>query len=143
MNRNQGQTPWLRLMVLISLLLFKGVAAAAMLCCGPDHGSHSTSSSHHPNSGTTAHQMSDHRAHSTEQHAEMMEQQDQVDADLSNAGHKSSCSGCAISCASAVLMMDPCGIPPEKNQTERIFSSTSFLFPLTSSGLERPPRLYS
>ena len=142
MNRNQGQTPWLRLMVLISLLLFKGVAAAAMLCCGPDHGSHSTSSSHHPNSGTTAHQMSDHRAHSTEQHAEMMEQQDQ-DADLSNAGHKSSCSGCAISCASAVLMMDPCGIPPEKNQTERIFSSTSFLFPLTSSGLERPPRLYS
>ncbi|WP_288740169.1 hypothetical protein [uncultured Rheinheimera sp.] len=142
MNRNQGQTPWLRLMVLISLLLFKGVAAAAMLCCGPDHGSHSTSSSHHPNSGTTAHQMSDHRAHSTEQHAEMMEQQDQ-DADLSNAGHKSSCPGCAISCASAVLMMDPCGIPPEKNQTERIFSSTSFLFPLTSSGLERPPRLYS
>ncbi|WP_152342871.1 hypothetical protein [Rheinheimera sp. KL1] len=142
MNRNQGQTPWLRLMVLISLLLFKGVAAAAMLCCGPDHGSHSTSSSHHQNSGTTAHQMSDHRAHSTEQHAEMMEQQDQ-DADLSNAGHKSSCSGCAISCASAVLMMDPCGIPPEKNQTERIFSSTSFLFPLTSSGLERPPRLYS
>jgi hypothetical protein len=142
MNRNQGQTPWLRLMVLISLLLFKGVAAAAMLCCGPDHGSHSTSSSHHQNSVTTAHQMSDHRAHSTEQHAEMMEQQDQ-DADLSNAGHKSSCSGCAISCASAVLMMDPCGIPPEKNQTERIFSSTSFLFPLTSSGLERPPRLYS
>ncbi|GAA0659543.1 hypothetical protein [Rheinheimera tangshanensis] len=142
MNRNQGQTPWLRLMVLISLLLFKGVASAAMLCCGPDHSSHSTSSSHHPNSGTTAHQMSDHRAHSTEQHAEMMEQQDQ-DSDLSNAGHKSSCPGCAISCASAVLIMDPCGIPPEKNQTERIFSSTSFLFPLTSSGLERPPRLYS
>ena len=142
MNRNQGQTPWLRLMVLISLLLFKGVAAAAMLCCGPDHGSHSTSSSHHQNSVTTAHQMSDHRAHSTEQHAEMMEQQDQ-DSDLSNAGHKSSCSGCAISCASAVLMMDPCGIPPEKNQTERILSSNPIVFPLTSSGLERPPRLHS
>jgi hypothetical protein len=87
--------------------------------------------------------MSDHRAHNPEQHAETMAQQDQADADLTHAGHQSSCSGCAISCASAVLMMEPSGMAPEKNQTERILSSTSFVFPLTSSGLERPPRLYS
>jgi hypothetical protein len=139
MNSNQGHTPWLRLMVLISLLLFKGVATAAMLCCGPDHSNHLMSQPHHQSADTATHQVIDHSAHSAEQHADMVMPQ-MHDSDPQHNGQQSSCSGCAVSCTTAMVMMDPSGKLPEKNQAERIFSSNSLLFSLTSSGLERPPR---
>lgn len=57
--------------------------------------------------------------------------------------HQSSCSGCAVSCAAAVLMINPSDFIPEPPQNERILSLTSSVFPLTLASLERPPRLYS
>jgi len=143
MNRNQGQVSWISVVVIISLLLFKGVAAAAMLCCGPDHGSHSGTSAHHALSAAEKELMHEHSAHSSAQHAAMMAQQDLSDSDTKDSGYQSSCSGCAVSCTAAVLMINPSENLSEKNQTERILSSTPFVFPLTASGLERPPRCHS
>ena len=57
--------------------------------------------------------------------------------------HQSSCSGCAVSCAAAVLMVNPSDFIPEPPQNERILSLTSLVVPLTLASLERPPRLYS
>ena len=138
--------------MLISLLLFKGVAAAAMLCCGPDHSDHSSSQSvlsamdHSMMSGHSHHnaelpaQASDMTEHQACDHHQMMA--DNSVNQLTN-DHKSSCSGCAVSCAAAVLMSNPSDFIPQPPQNERILSLTSSVFALTISGLERPPRLYS
>lgn len=160
MGRNRGQVSWVSLLMLISLLLFKGVAAAAMLCCGPDHSAHSEHSSVQSKPSATDHSMmADHNHHHTEVHAQtstmpehsehymLMDDHQNMTMDNSahqlTTDHQSSCSGCAVSCAAAVLMMDPSDVLPEPQQNERILSSTSLVFPLTLASLERPPRLYS
>lgn len=155
MNRNRGQVSWVSLLVLIGLLLFKGVAAAAMLCCGPDHTAHSEHSSVQSKTPAMDHSMmsglSHHNAELSAQANDMSEHQacdhHQMMADESvnqfMNDHQSSCSGCAVSCASAVLMSNPSDFIPEPPQNERILSLTSLVFPLTLAGLERPPRLHS
>ena len=159
MNRNRGQVSWVSLLMLISLLLFKGVAAAAMLCCGPDHSAHSGHSSIQSNaSATDHHMMADHRHHNAEMDAQastMLEHSEHnaamndhqmmtdVSADQLTNDHQSSCSGCAVSCAAAVLMLNPSDFMPEPAQNERILSFTPLVYPLTQPGLERPPRLHS
>ncbi len=141
--------------MLISLLLFKGVAAAAMLCCGPDDSAHSEHSSIQSKPSAMAHNMmSEHSHHNAELPAQasgMQEHQacdhhqmmadDSVNQFIND--HQSSCSGCAVSCAAAVLMINPADFIPDPPQNERIFSLTSLVSPLTLSSLERPPRLYS
>lgn len=159
MNRNRGQVSWVSLLMLISLLLFKGVAAAAMLCCGPDHSAHSEHSStqskplamdHNMMSGHSHHNaelsaqassMPDHSEHYQFMNDQQMMADDSVNQFMND--HQSSCSGCAVSCAAAVLMINPSDFITAPPQNERILSSTSLVFPLTLSGLERPPRLYS
>jgi aldehyde:ferredoxin oxidoreductase len=141
--------------MLISLLLFKGVAAAAMLCCGPEHSAHTEHSSIQSKPTAMAHSMmSEHSHHNTEmpaQTSDMPEHQacdhhqmmadDSVNQFMND--HQSSCSGCAVSCAAAVLMINPSDFIPEPPQNERILSLTSLVSPLTLASLERPPRLYS
>jgi aldehyde:ferredoxin oxidoreductase len=141
--------------MLISLLLFKGVAAAAMLCCGPEHSAHTEHSSIQSKPSAMAHSMmSEHSHHNTEmpaQTSDMPEHQacdhhqmmadDSVNQFMND--HQSSCSGCAVSCAAAVLMINPSDFIPEPPQNERILSLTSLVSPLTLASLERPPRLYS
>lgn len=141
--------------MLISLLLFKGVAAAAMLCCGPDHTAHSEHPSVQSKPSAMDHSMmSGHNHHNAElpaQAIDMSEHQacdhhqmmtdDSVNQFMND--HQSSCSGCAVSCAAAVLMINPSDFIPEPPENERILSLTSSVFPLTLPGLERPPRLYS
>ena len=145
--------------MLISLLLFKGVAAAAMLCCGPDHSAHSEHSSVQSKPSAMDHNMmSGHSHHNAELPAQTNSLADQAEHyQLMNAHqtmtddsvnqlmneHQSSCSGCAVSCAAAVLMINPSDFIPEPPQNERILSLTSLVFPLTLASLERPPRLYS
>lgn len=171
MNRRQGTISCIGVMVLISLLLFNGVASAAMLCCGPDHNSHTQSSSALHGSASADHQSTDHQStghHLTEHsitehqsadhqrsthysaehsadslhhHAEPPEQQ--YDSTQIANEHQSSCSSCAVSCTTAVLLWEPSDMLSEFSPTERIVSLCHFLLPLTSSGLERPPRLYS
>ena len=155
MYKKRGQVSWVSLLVLISLLLFKGVAAAAMLCCGPDHSAHSEHSSVQSNSSTMDHHMmgehSHHNAELPAQASDISEHQacdhhqmiadDSVNQFMND--HQSSCSGCAISCAAAVLMINPSDFIPEPPQNERILSLTSLVVPLTLASLERPPRLYS
>ncbi|WP_233080427.1 hypothetical protein [Rheinheimera soli] len=151
MNRNRGQVSWVSLIVLISLLLFKGVAAAAMLCCGPDHAAHPAS---HSKSSDTDHSMMEHHGHHTaavehnsmpvgSDHQLLDELQTIDDQVMMMDMHQLSCSGCAVSCAAAVLMVNPADFIADPVQNERFLSFTPFLFPLTGSGLERPPRLYS
>lgn len=53
---------WVSIVVLISLLLFKGVAAAAMLCCGPEHSAHSELQSGHSQPPIAEHHQVDHSA---------------------------------------------------------------------------------
>jgi hypothetical protein len=157
MNSSNSPMSWVSIVVLISLLLFKGVAAAAMLCCGPEHSAHSELQSGHSQSPVAEHHQVDHSAmgHNMANHSSV--DQDQlaqttdapVDlhqhgaAQLQNDEHQSSCSGCAVSCAAAVLMLNPAERLAEQAKTERIFSFTPFVFPLTIKGLERPPRFYS
>ncbi|HJS16872.1 MULTISPECIES: hypothetical protein [Rheinheimera] len=150
MNRNRGQVSWVSLLMLISLLLFKGVAAAAMLCCGPEHTAHSEHSSVQSKPSVMDHSMmSGHSHHNAElpaQASDMSEHQQMMVDDSVNQlmnDHASSCSGCAVSCAAAVLMVNPSDFIPEPPQNERILSLTSSVFPLTLASLERPPRLYS
>ncbi len=149
MNRNQGPVSWISLTVLISLLLFKGVAAAAMLCCGPDHSAHSQSSAvnqHLMMDSSAAHNAdhnADHSHHTTKTDTPTGAMTDSTDHLLTTDDHSSSCSGCAVSCAAAVLMLNPSDSMPEPPQNERFLSLTLLVFPLTSSGLERPPRFYS
>jgi|GEM_PF-4056292 len=141
--------------MLISLLLFKGVAAAAMLCCGPDHTAHSEHSSIQSKPSAMAHSMmSGHSHHNAElpaqasdtpehqayDHYQMMAD-DSVNQFMND--HQSSCSGCAVSCAAAVLMINPSDFIAAPPQNERILSFTFSIFPLTLASLERPPRLYS
>jgi hypothetical protein len=155
MNRKRGQVSWIGLLVLISLLLFKGVAAAAMLCCGPDHSAHSVHSSVESTPSAMDHSMmSGHSHHNTElpaqassipehqacDHHQMMAD-DSVNQFMND--HQSSCSSCAVSCAAAVLMINPSDFIAEPPQNERILSLTSLVVPLTLASLERPPRLYS
>ncbi|MBU1620931.1 MAG: hypothetical protein KJ556_11730 [Gammaproteobacteria bacterium] len=150
MNRNRGRVSRVTLLVLISLLLFKGVAAAAMLCCGPDHSEHQAS---HSQSSETDHSMvQQHGHHSVAvEHNSMPDGSDQqvmdepqlVDQQMMMDTHQLSCSGCAVSCAAAVLMVNPSDFMAEPAQNERILGFTPLVFPLTASGLERPPRLYS
>lgn len=150
MNRNRGQVSWIRLLLLISLLLFKGVAAAAMLCCGPDHSEHPAS---HSQSSDTDHSMMEHHSHhsaAVEQNSiagdsdhHIMGQLQTLDYPMTMDTHQLSCSGCAVSCASAVLMVNPADFFADPVQNERFLSFTPFLIPLTGSGLERPPRLHS
>jgi hypothetical protein len=134
MNKKRGQVSWVGLMMLISLLLFKGVASAAMLCCGPDHSAHSE----HPTSHQMTDAYADHSAHSTD-----IEQDSNFTSSTAPDEHQSSCSDCAISCTSAVMLLDGLNMPPDQHQTERIFSFTPTVYPLTGSALERPPRFYS
>lgn len=150
MGRNRGQVSWVSLLMLISLLLFKGVAAAAMLCCGPDHTAHSEHSSVQSKPSAMDHSMmsghSHHNAELPSQASDMSEHQQMMADDSVNQlmnDHQSSCSGCAVSCAAAVLMINPSDFIPEPPQNERISSLTSSVFPLTLASLERPPRLYS
>lgn len=155
MNRNRGQVSWVSLLMLISLLLFKGVAAAAMLCCGPDHTAHSEHSSVQSKPSAMVHSMMNghchHNAELPAQASDMSEHQacdhHQMTADDSVSqlmnDHQSSCSGCAVSCAAAVLMINPPDFIAAPPQNERILSLTSSVFPLTLASLERPPRLYS
>lgn len=155
MNRNRGQVSRVSLLVLISLLLFKGVAAAAMLCCGPDHTAHSEHSSVQSKPSAMDHSMmnghSHHNAELPAQASDMSEHQNfghhQMMADDSVNqfinDHQSSCSGCAVSCAAAVLMSNPSDFIPEPPQNERILSLTSSVFPSPLASLERPPRLHS
>jgi hypothetical protein len=143
--------------VLISLLLFKGVAAAAMLCCGPEHSAHSELQSDH-SQFIAVHSMMEHSAmghdmadHSPMDHSQHLSQVHSPTTDMQQLSasqqqgdeHQSSCSGCAVSCTAAVLLLNPSELTAEQAKTERIFSVTPFIFPLTSAGLERPPRLYS
>ncbi len=138
--------------MLISLLLFKGVAAAAMLCCGPDHSEHSSVQS--KPSAMAHNMMSEHGHHNAElpaQASDMPEHQScdhhQIMSDHSVPqlvnDHQSSCSGCAVSCSAAVMMINTSDFIPAPPQNERIFSLTPLVFSQTSSGLERPPRLFS
>lgn len=162
MNSNKGPISWVSIVVLISLLLFKGVAAAAMLCCGPEHSAHSELQSDHSQSATAhsmidqstidhdmadhdmaAHSTMDHSQHSSQVHSATTDMQQLSASQLQNDEHQSSCSGCAVSCTAAVLILNPSELLAEQAKTERIFSVTPFVFPLTSTGLERPPRLYS
>lgn len=159
MYKKRGQVSWVSLLVLISLLLFKGVAAAAMLCCGPEHSAHSEHSSVQSNSSTMDHHMmSGHSHHNSElpvqastmtdqsEHYQLMNDHQIMADDSVNQfmnDHQSSCSGCAVSCAAAVLMINPSDFIPEPPQNERILSLTSLVVPLTLASLERPPRLYS
>lgn len=85
-------------------------------------------------------QASDMSEHQACDHHQMMA--DNSVNQLTN-DYKSSCSGCAVSCAAAVLMSNPSDFIPQPPQNERILSLTSSVFALTISGLERPPRLYS
>lgn len=140
MNRNRGQVSWVSLIVLISLLLFKGVAAAAMLCCGPDHTEHPVS---HSQSSNTDHNQMEHHAHHSAAVESNHSMSDGSDQQMMTDTHQLSCSGCAVSCAPAVLMINPADFIAEPAQNERIASFIPFLLPLTASGLERPPRLYS
>lgn len=93
--------------------------------------------------------MSGHSHHNAElpsQASDMSEHQQMMADDSVNQlmnDHQSSCSGCAVSCAAAVLMINPSDFIPEPPQNERISSLTSSVFPLTLASLERPPRLYS
>ncbi|MGY5796524.1 hypothetical protein [Rheinheimera faecalis] len=93
--------------------------------------------------------MSGHSHHNAEmpaQASDMSEHQQMMVDDSVNQlmnDHASSCSGCAVSCAAAVLMVNPSDFIPEPPQNERILSFTSSVFPLTLASLERPPRLYS
>ena len=133
MNRNRGQISRLTLLMLIGLLLFKGVAAAAMLCCGPDHSSkHSQMPEHQMMTEHSHHHMSEHSDH-------QLAINDSGNLDMDD--HEFSCPGCAVSCAVAVLMMNPSDFAAVPPQTERIISFNSLVLPLTLSGLERPPRL--
>ena len=135
MNRNRGQLSRLTLLMLIGLLLFKGVAAAAMLCCGPDHSiSHSQTSEHQ--------MMPEHSHHSMPEHSDHQLAVNDS-AYLMMDDHDLSCPGCAVSCAAAVLMINPSDFIAAPAQTERIISFNSLILPLTLSGLERPPRLFS
>lgn len=84
----------------------------------------------------------DHSHHSAELHAEMMSMHDLSASEVPGDNHQSSCSDCAFSCTSAVLMISPSELLPEQLHTERILSFTPFVPPLTSSGLERPPRFF-
>lgn len=150
MNRNRGRVSWVSLLLLISLLLFKGVAAAAMLCCGPAHSKHPAS---HLQALNADHSMMEHHSHQTaetQNHSSMpdgsdlriMDELQPMEHQMMDA-HQLSCSGCAVSCAAAVLMINPADFMAEPPQNERIFNLTPLLFSLTASGLERPPRLYS
>jgi hypothetical protein len=138
MNKTSGQVSWLSLLLLISLLLFKGVAVAAMLCCGLGHNTHptavETNAEHGHDTGHSHHSVSSPEAQqSTTEHqlSEMAQTHD----------HSSnSCSGCAVSCTAAVLLMDNPMLSYEQYLAERILSSDPLLVPLTSSGLDRPPR---
>lgn len=140
MNRNRGQVSWVSLMILISLLLFKGVAVAAMLCCGPDHSEHT--SSHSQLAANEHSHMAVHGHHTAEMNAKTTMMTDNSNHQMT-AEHASSCPGCAVSCATAALMINPSDFISDLSKTERIISFTPFVIPLTSSGLERPPRLHS
>lgn len=126
MNNTQGPIYWISVMVLISLLLFKGVASAAMWCCGPAGQDHSA----HHQTTMPVHQMADHMHHS---------------ADESSSGQQdmSSCPGCASGCTTTALMLSHLDSICDSIQTERILVSVALKIPLTGSGLERPPRFIS
>lgn len=121
-----------------------------MLCCGPDHSVHPAS---HSLSSDTDHSMMEHHGHRSAavEHNSMpdgsdhqlMDELQTMDDQMMMDMHQLSCSGCAVSCAAAVLMVNPADFIADPVQNERIVSFTPFLFPLTGSGLERPPRLYS
>jgi hypothetical protein len=135
MNRNRGKISRLTLLMLIGLLLFKGVAAAAMLCCGPDHSSKHSQMPEHQ-------MMTEHSHHSMPEHSDHQPVLNDS-GNLTVDDHELSCPGCAVSCAAAVLMINPSDFIAAPPQTERIISFNSLVLPLTLSGLERPPRLFS
>lgn len=85
--------------------------------------------------------MADQSEHHQLMNAHQMMTDDSVNQLMND--HQSSCSGCAVSCAAAVLMINPSDFIPEPPQNERILSLTSLVFSLTLASLERPPRLYS
>lgn len=110
-------------MMLISLLLFKGVASAAMWCCGPAGQEHGT----HHQSSMPVHQMADHMQYS-------------ADESESEQPELSSCPGCASGCTATALMLNQLDTMCDPIQTERILVYAELKIPLTGSGLERPPR---
>lgn len=134
MNKKRGQVSWISLVMLISLFLFKGVASAAMLCCGPDHGGHSE----HQASQLSDHNLTDHSEHHDSSHQDPMSESSALPDE-----HQSTCSVCAISCTQALMLLDSLDLPTDHQQNERILSFTPTLYLLTDSGLERPPRFYS
>lgn len=147
MNRKRGQVSTLTLLALISLLLFKGVAAAAMFCCGPHNSTHAKNApEQHQSVGTHQDAMTSHchdvtpvplQISSTQQdHAEQTKLHHQMNTD-----QQYSCSGCAASCASIVLFNNTVGFLAEPIASDRIQSGTQPLLSFTPSGLERPPRL--
>jgi hypothetical protein len=153
MNRKRGQVSTLTLLMLISLLLFKGVAAAAMFCCGPEHSTHAKNAPvQHQAVSTHQDVMTSHchdaapeplQISSTQQdHAEQTSLDHHLNKDHQvNKDQQNSCSGCAASCASIVLLNNSTGFLAEPITSDRIHSSTVALLSLTHSGLERPPRL--
>jgi hypothetical protein len=124
MSKAQGLWHWISVIVFISILLFKGVAFAAMWCCGAAGSEHAT---HHP-STLVAVQMPDHVHHMEMQQAKS-EQQDQ-----------NACPGCASDCTAAALMINPVHRFCESTPTEPIQEFTAFQLSQTHSALERPPR---
>ena len=144
MNRKRGQVSTLTLLMLISLLLFKGVAAAAMFCCGPEHSTHAKNAPvQHQAVSTHQDAMTSHCHDASSDPLQISSiQQDQTSLDHQvNKDQHYSCSGCAASCASIVLLNNTTGFLAEPITSDRIHSSTVALLSLPHSGLERPPRL--
>lgn len=144
MNRKRGQVSTLTLLMLISLLLFKGVAAAAMFCCGPEHSTHAKNAPvQHQAVSTHQDAMTSHCHDAASDPLQISSiQQDQTSLDHQvNKDQRYSCSGCAASCTALVLLSNTAGVLVEPITSDRIHSSTVALLSLTHSGLERPPRL--
>lgn len=133
MNTTPGPTSWISVLFLISALLFQGVASAAMLCCSPadsgqmDHGSMKSHQHQMHKESSTA----DLQQHHAAEHAGA-EQHDTAP-----------CPGCAAGCTAAAMIVNSIGQLSDTLQPERIVNQAELTIALTSSGLERPPRLIS